>query len=247
MTMKHQTMLNKVILALDNMDEGQVEATIEKNRNYIDFYKIGLEQFCRSGPNQLKTLSEKFGVKFFLDLKLHDIPKTVGKAIESLAGLPITFLTIHLSGGPEMVREALDSAKKHLPQTTILGVSVLTSLDDQSIQNTYGKNIGAVPDLLTNIVKMGSENQLRGLVCSIQDLELVKSISTDFITVCPGIRFADQINKGQMQDQKRVATPELALQMNASYIVLGRAITQAKDNNEWLSRIEHLKSLSIPE
>lgn len=247
MTMKHQTMLNKVILALDNMDEGQVETAIEKNKDFIDFYKIGLEQFCRSGPDQIKVLSEKFGVKFFLDLKLHDIPKTVGKAIESLAGLPITFLTIHLSGGPEMVKEALDSAKTHLPQTTILGVSVLTSLDDQSIQNTYGNKIGSVQDLLKNIVKMGHDNQLKGLVCSIQDLELVKSISSDFITVCPGIRFADQINSGQMQDQKRVATPELALEMNASYIVVGRAITQAKDDNEWLTRIEHLKSLNISE
>lgn len=242
--MQDQKLVQRSILALDQMSESEIMQNIEKHYPDINFYKIGLEQFCLHGPGLISRIKEKFSdydLKFFLDLKLHDIPKTVAQAIKSLSGMPVSFLTIHLGGGPEMVKAALESAKEHLPDTTILGVSFLTSIDSESLYRTYGIDPSQFESSFKQIVKMGSEVGLKGLVCSINDLNMVQSIDKNLQTVCPGIRFQDQISSGDNQDQKRVATPEFAKEQDASYIVIGRALTQAGD--KWEERMDSLKSL----
>lgn len=242
--MTEASMVKRSILALDQMDETQVLSNIDRHLPDIEYYKIGLEQFCKYGPDLVKRIASEYeqsGLKFFLDLKLHDIPKTVAQSIKSLQGLPLSFLTIHLSGGPEMVKAALDSANEYLPTTTILGVSLLTSLDPSSLAQTYGIDESDFDKTLKSIVTMGNSQGLKGLVCSINDLALVNEIAPELTTVCPGIRFEDQISSGDQQDQKRVATPQFALEQKANFIVIGRALTQAGDL--WQSRMDQLKSL----
>ena len=240
--MQDHKLIKRSILALDQMSEPEIMQNIEKHYPDINFYKIGLEQFCLYGPSLIHRIKDKFNnydLKFFLDLKLHDIPKTVAQAIKSLSGLSVSFLTIHLGGGSEMVRAALESAREYLPDTTILGVSFLTSIDPKSLSQTYGIDPSQFESSFKQIVKMGSEVGLKGLVCSINDLSMVQSIDKTLQTVCPGVRFQDQILSGDNQDQKRVGTPQFAIEQNASYIVIGRALTQAGD--KWEKEWRHLK------
>jgi orotidine-5'-phosphate decarboxylase len=242
--MQDEKLVKRSILALDHMNEQEILNNIEKHYPDINYFKIGLEQFCLHGPDLISRIQNKFSdydLNFFLDLKLHDIPKTVAQAIHSLKGLPISLLTIHLGGGPNMVKAAIEAAKESLPETKILGVSLLTSIDAQSLEQTYGIAPENFNGAFQQIVKMGSENGLEGLVCSINDLGMVKEINPTITTVCPGIRFEDQIASGDNQDQKRVATPEFAKEQDASYIVIGRALTQAGD--KWESRMKSLKEL----
>lgn len=242
--MKEKKLIKRSILALDQMNQDQIYANIDRHLPDIEYYKIGLEQFCLSGPNLVREISERYrdqNIKFFLDLKLHDIPKTVAQAIQSLKGLPLSFLTIHLAGGPDMVKAALESADKYLPETTLLGVSILTSIDAQSLSQTYGVAEADFEKTFKSIVNMGHQQGLKGLVCSINDLHMVHELAPDITTVCPGIRFQDQVSGGDQQDQKRVATPQFAKEQNASYIVVGRALTQA--GSHWNERMDNLRHL----
>jgi orotidine-5'-phosphate decarboxylase len=237
-------MINKVIVALDNMTLKEAKQFLDTTDD-IKIIKIGMEMFYSNGREALLELHQKYGVKIFLDLKLHDIPNTVAKAIKSLSGLPIEFLTIHTVGGSSMIEAAMDAKKEFLPETNLLGVSYLTSLSEshfKEILNVDKENIKAA---FNRIFKAGLDKNIDGFILSGHELkqlnELCISENKMALKVCPGIRFNDEINLGKLQDQKRVMSPTLAFNAGADFLVMGRSITQA---NNLSKRLAELKSIS---
>ena len=165
----------------------------------------------------------------FLDLKLHDIPNTVAGAIKSLEGLPIDLLTIHISGGEEMLKYAHEARLKFLPQTKLIGVTYLTSLSNETMNKLWGFENNDFDHSIEQMLIMTKANQIDGIVCSPLELKKINESesSQDLIKVCPGVRFPDQFD--QVSDQKRVATPTQAFEWGANFLVIGRPLTQAQD------------------
>ena len=237
--------LNKVILAVDNMTRGEVEELLKSwPSQKMPIIKVGLELFLKYGQQFVLELFQEFGVKIFLDLKLHDIPNTVAKSIKSLKGLPVEFLTIHLSGGREMIRRALEEAKINLPDTKILGVSLLTSLDKNDFEELWGFSSEGIENTFSNLFSLALELKVHGVVCSPMDLSLItpleNKLQQTLLKVTPGIRFEDEILKGSLGDQKRVLSPERAFNAGADYLVIGRSLTESTQLDK---RIEHLANL----
>ena len=237
--------LDKVILAVDNMTHTEVKDLLKNwPSKKMPTIKIGLELFLKYGQTLVFELFQEFGTKIFLDLKLHDIPNTVAKSIRSLKGLPIEFLTIHLSGGREMIRQALEEAKIHLPHTKILGVSLLTSLDKNDFNELWNFSSIEVENTFKNLFSLALELKIHGVVCSPMDLKLISPLEVSFkkklLKVTPGIRFEDEILEGALGDQKRVLSPEKAFSSGADYLVIGRSLTQSAHLDK---RIEHLANL----
>ncbi|MBH48443.1 MAG: orotidine-5'-phosphate decarboxylase [Halobacteriovorax sp.] len=220
----------KVFVALDNMERDEVLAFLPKLSTKVGGIKIGLEMYLRFGRDFLLEAKRFFDGEIFLDLKLHDIPNTVAKAIHGLSGLPISFLNIHASGGSAMMQAALEAQQEALPRTTLLAVTVLTSLDDSETQSIYhtGRS-DSFKRLLLEIEKVSG----LGVVCSAAELELIPNRA--IVTMVPGIRFEHEISSGKIQDQKSVFTPEQALEKGASFLVMGRSITRAPDLERALS------------
>jgi orotidine-5'-phosphate decarboxylase len=238
--------IEKVILALDNMDVPEIKSFLSNwPISQKPMIKIGLELFYKYGRSLIFELHKEFGTKIFLDLKLHDIPNTVAKAIRSLEGLPIDLLTVHLSGGEEMLKRALEEAKQALPQTKILGVSLLTSLDDKDLFTLWNIPKENIDKTFENLFLLAIKTGLHGVVCSPQELHLFPNLEektqTSLLKVTPGIRFNDEINSGETQDQKRVMAPEQAIKSGANYLVIGRSLTKSKNLDK---RIEHLANLN---
>ncbi len=213
------------ILALDNMPFHLALELANRKDNPIPMVKMGLELFLQVGREGLLTLAEESKKEIFLDLKLHDIPNTISKAIKGLQGLPIKFLTIHLGGGKTMIKEAMKACHEYLPQTTLLGVSILTSLAPVDLEEIYGIQGEDFNDQFVRMINLAHACQLKGIVCSAHESKIVKSIASDIITVCPGIRFKEDLKEGS-HDQKRVMTPEQAQSNGADYLVIGRCLTQ---------------------
>lgn len=234
-------LLDRTIVALDNMTTGEIFDFLARSENSFSTVKIGLEMFCQKGPEFVKLIHEKYGVEIFLDLKLHDIPNTVRKAIRSLKGLPIKFLTIHLSGGREMLCQAVEERNASLPNTNLLGVSFLTSLGENDLNEMFNFSSDDVKDAFKNLFTLALETGVHGVVSSPMEIDLIKSVEEKserkLIKVTPGIRFADEIKEGVTQDQKRINTPEKTVENGASYLVIGRSLTQAKDLNKRISEL----------
>src|ERR1700676_1913478 len=213
----------RLIVALDVPDAGGASVLIDRLDDTCAWFKVGLELFVAAGPAVLEPLLRR-GHRVFLDLKLHDIPNTVGGAVRSAASLGVEMLTLHAAGGPAMLaaaREAL-AGTAHPPE--LLAVTVLTSMDAAQV-NAIGveRSPAAQVGLLA---RMGLAAGIRGFVCSPQEVSALRALTGPTGTlVIPGIRPAG----GAMGDQKRVATPAEALKMGASYLVVGRPITQAAD------------------
>jgi orotidine-5'-phosphate decarboxylase len=225
--------LGKTIVALDGMNEKEVFDFLERPENTLPTVKLGLELFCRLGPNFVRELHARTGKDIFLDLKLHDIPNTVASSIRALAGLPVKFLTLHLSGGEEMLKAAVAEAKKSLPTTTLLGVSYLTSLGESDLKDMWEIESGDNARAFERLFALAFRSGMPGIVCSAHELELVRSLEQRFgralVKVCPGIRFDNEIASGSLQDQKRVLSPKKALSLGADYLVMGRPLTKAQD------------------
>ncbi|MCB9060801.1 MAG: orotidine-5'-phosphate decarboxylase [Halobacteriovoraceae bacterium] len=224
--------LDHVIVALDNMNKNQIFEFLQKADNKIPTIKIGLEQFCNYGQDFVFEIREKHKLNIFLDLKLHDIPNTVHKAIASLNGLPLELLTIHLTGGARMIEEALIAARENLAGTKIIGVTYLTSLDQSDFKQLWGFEEEQIKGQFQRLIKLALDQSLHGIVCSPLELDWVKEIENahdnNVLKVCPGIRFAHEIGKNQ-HDQKRVMTPTEAMDKGADYLVMGRSLTQCED------------------
>ena len=186
----------------------------------VEMVKIGLELFCAEGPELVKTFKAK-NFRIMLDLKLHDIPVTVGRATKRVAGLGCDFLTIHSGGGLPMMKEAVDSAGE---QMKVLAVTVLTSMDAEDL-----KAVGAdsqVADVVVKRALLAKEAGCHGVVASPKEAKIIrKAVGPDMLIVTPGVR----PSSGPQGDQKRVTTPKEALELGADMIVVGRPIRDAAD------------------
>ena len=213
-----------LILALDVPTREDAAPLLRQLRGHVRWVKIGLQMFTAYGPNYVREVAG-MGYYIFLDLKLHDIPNTVAKAVESLGPLPIKMLTLHTSGGAEMMRAALSAQQKTNPNLLLLGVTVLTSTDAAGL-NEIG--VSASPaDQVARLGRLAADAGLRGLVCSPLEVALLRSqLPANMQLVTPGIRPASEAGR---DDQKRVMTPADAARAGSSYIVVGRPILQAPD------------------
>jgi orotidine-5'-phosphate decarboxylase len=209
-----------IAVALDAPDVETAARWAQAVTPYVSVVKVGLELFCRTGPSVVETVRGGTGVGLFLDLKLHDIPNTVAGAARSVARLKPKYLTVHASGGADMVKAAVEAA----PDVTIAAVTVLTSLGDDALTQIglAGPSSDAVRRLAALAVSAGAG----ALVCSPQEVALVRAeVGADVILITPGVRPVG----ADVQDQARVATPEQALKDGADLLVIGRPITGAKD------------------
>ncbi len=213
-----------LILALDVPTREEAAPILRQLRGQLRWVKLGLQMFTAYGPNYVREVAG-MGFDIFLDLKLHDIPNTVGKAVESLGPLPIKMLTLHTSGGGEMMRFAKAAQEKTNPNLLLLGVTVLTSTDAAGL-NEIG--VGVSPaEQVARLGKLATDSGLRGLVCSPLEVELLRRTlpaSTQLVT--PGIRPSGEAGG---DDQKRVMSPAEAARAGSSYIVVGRPILKAAD------------------
>lgn len=228
--------LDKVIVALDQMSLEEIDQFLAKKDNTLPFVKIGLELFVKYGPDMVHKIHLEHKKKIFLDLKLHDIPVTVAKAIASLKNLPIDFLTVHLGGGEAMLKAAMAEARVSIPQCKILGVSFLTSLEPSDLQSLYG--ITNVEDAFLKLFKVASSSGIDGVVSSPHEVALLKKHYPHLLAVTPGIRFQDEIASTQTQDQKRVMSPQEAFKMGSDYLVMGRSLTKTDRFSERLKSLQ---------
>lgn len=193
--------------------------------------KVGKQLFSSEGPKVLEKINKK-GFEIFLDLKLHDIPNTVYKALKNLLNHNVWMTNIHLLGGVEMIKAASEAKNDSKSNTLLVGVTVLTSLSQNNLDN-LGLKI-SISKLVETLSMAARENSIDGVVCSVSEvLNLKKNIGKDFITVTPGIRINEK-----RSDQSRVATIEEAVTNDSDFIVLGREITSSKDVPQMIKKIE---------
>jgi len=209
---------DKLIVALDVPEAAEALALAKTLAGSVGLFKIGMELFYAAGPRVVEQVVE-LGQKVFLDLKLHDIPNTVSAAVRSVRNLGVSMLTLHVSGGPEMLKAARAAAG----DVTLLGVTVLTSLSAEDL-----KLLGITDGPREQVVRLAglaAAAGLDGVICSPLEAAAVKKAGGRLLAVTPGIRPAGD-NPG---DQKRVLTPREAILQGADYLVVGRPITRAAD------------------
>ncbi|MDT9597870.1 orotidine-5'-phosphate decarboxylase [Sphingosinicella rhizophila] len=212
-------MTSPIFVAIDTPDLDRARAIAARVRNHVGGIKLGLEFFSANGRHGIKEMAE-LGLPIFLDLKFHDIPNTVGKAIQALRPLEPAILTVHAAGGRAMMEDAKAAAPTG---TKVVAVTVLTSLDSSDLSS-----IGLEPNphgQVERLTALAREAGLDGVVCSGNEVAAAKKLWAGGFFVVPGVRPADS-NSG---DQKRVMTPRKALDSGASILVIGRPITQAED------------------
>ncbi|MFN8369692.1 MAG: orotidine-5'-phosphate decarboxylase [Bacteriovoracaceae bacterium] len=230
--------IEKVIIALDGMNESEVFIFLKKVSSHFAYVKVGMELYYQHGPTIVQKIYNEFGLKVFLDLKLHDIPNTVSSSIKSLKNLPVHFLTVHISGGYEMLIQAKESAKTYLPQTKLLGVGLLTSLNPQDLNRIWGIDESRWNESFSRLIDLCEQATIDGLILSPHELTLAKN--RKLIKICPGIRFSDEIAKQNTQDQKRVGTPESAIKDGADFLVMGRSLTKSTNLDQRVLELTHL-------
>ena len=212
-------MTSRIFLAIDTTDLDAAKALAMKVKTHIGGLKLGLEFFCANGHHGVHEMA-RIGLPLFLDLKLHDIPNTVAKAVQALRPLEPAILTVHAAGGRAMMEDAKAAASDH---TKIVGVTVLTSLDDDDLTAI---GIGADPAAqVARLTELSHEAGLDGIVCSGHEVRAAKKIWPGGYFVVPGLRPAG----GSVADQKRIVTPAEAISAGASILVVGRPISKAED------------------
>ena len=219
----NQVFINPIIVAIDKNSEVEAYELTEELVGQVGAIKLGLEFFDTYGPDGIRNL-QKLKIPIFLDLKIHDIPQTVKKTIDTLSSLKPDILNVHALGGKKMMQLALESLSKNSPHTQLVAVTILTSLDDTDLQmmemNTSTKN------LVSSLAKLTKQSGLSGVVCSSEEIKLVReTCGKNFRIIVPGIR-PDGSDKN---DQKRTMTPKEAISLGADHLVIGRPITESKD------------------
>ena len=212
-------MSSPIFVAIDTPDLQRAKTIAARVRNHVGGLKLGLEFFCANGRAGVREMAD-LGLPIFLDLKFHDIPNTVAKAIQALRPLEPAILTVHAAGGRAMMEDAKAAAPAG---TKVVAVTVLTSLDHEDLDA-----IGVPHDpqaQVGRLTALAREAGLDGVVCSGSEVAAAKRMWPDGFFVVPGVRPAD----GPASDQKRVVTPRDALDSGASILVIGRPITQADD------------------
>ncbi|WP_299328135.1 orotidine-5'-phosphate decarboxylase [Parasphingopyxis sp.] len=208
-----------IYIALDTPDMDKAKAIASAVRNHIGGIKLGLEFFAANGPAGLKEMAA-LDLPIFLDLKLHDIPNTVAKAVQALRPIEPAVLTVHAGGGRAMMEDAKAAAPIG---TKVVGVTVLTSLDGEDL---HDMGVAGDPhDQVMRLTELAKLSGLDGVVCSGREVAAAKEIWPDGFFVVPGVRPAS----GKTADQKRTVTPADAMHAGASIIVIGRPITQADE------------------
>jgi orotidine-5'-phosphate decarboxylase len=219
-------MKSPIFCAIDVADLDQALALAKKVSPHVGGLKLGLEFFTANGPQGVREM-KKLGLPIFLDLKLHDIPNTVAGAVRAAAKLEVQYLTLHVSGGRAMIIAAIKAARDTHTALKLLGVTVLTSLDDADLEEIGQR--GPTLEQVERLAELALDAELDGLVCSAAELEpLRQELGPDFPLVVPGIRPAD----AGASDQKRTMTPKEAMKAGATFIVVGRPITQNADPHE---------------
>ena len=218
-------MNNNVIIACDFDSKEKLFDFLKDFEELNPYLKIGMEMYYKEGPTLVKELKEK-GFKIFLDLKLHDIPNTVKKAMKQIGELGVDITNVHAEGGIEMMRAAREGLNESTngKNTKLIAVTVLTSINEEILHNELlVDSTKSVKDTALLYAKNAREAGLDGVVCSAYEAKSIYDLN--LISVCPGIRLEGDA-KG---DQKRVATPEFAKENKATYIVVGRSITGSED------------------
>jgi len=235
----------KIIVALDVGNKKEALSLVRELKD-AQLFKVGMELFTAEGPRLLEEIA-RLGKKVFLDLKYHDIPNTVAGAVRSATRHRVHMLTLHSSGGKEMLARAAEAAAQEalsyrIPRPYLLGVTVLTSLKEGEL-----KDLGISASVEGQVVRLASlakEAGLDGVVSSPQEIEIIKKeLGKDFLVVTPGIRPA----WAATHDQKRVMRPAEAVAKGADYIVIGRPITGASSPQEtFLKIVREIEALSSP-
>jgi len=222
------TNAEKIIVALDVATKKEALALVEQLRERISFFKIGLQLYTAEGPGIVRVVLAT-GAKVFLDLKLHDIPNTVERAVGSAGQLGVHMLTIHLCGGEEMIRAAVAARKSNL---SILGVTALTSAGQQTLRQVGISD--EIHDHVLRLAKLGVEARIDGLVASAHEVKMLRAeFGTKTKLVVPGIR----PSWSEAGDQERVMTPREALGSGADFLVIGRPIIAHSSPREAVGKI----------
>lgn len=214
-----------VIIACDFASADDTFKFLDKFTEEKPFVKIGMELFYAEGPSIVREIKRR-GHKIFLDLKLHDIPNTVKKSMAVLSKLDVDMTNLHAAGTIDMMKAALEGlTREDGTRPILIAVTQLTSTSEERMQKELLIN-ASINDTIVKYAQNAKAAGLDGVVCSPLEADMVKqACSKDFITVTPGVRFAD----GEVGDQVRVTTPEKAREIGSDYIVVGRPITQADD------------------
>jgi len=213
----------RLIVALDVSSAAAAQKIVAAVGDSVSCYKVGMQLYTAEGPQVVRDLVAS-GRRVFLDLKYHDIPSTVAAAVCQAAGLGVSMLTIHASGGGKMLRAATEAARSRNAALMVLGVTVLTSLDDNDLDK-LGVH-GRVQDQVLRLAALALADGCHGVVASAQEASALRSeLEGDFAIVTPGVRPAG----AEPDDQARVVTPAEAIAAGATHIVVGRPITGAAD------------------
>ncbi len=220
----------QVIIPLDVPSLDEAMGLVDSLGEATDCYKVGLELFTSAGPAAVQALKER-DKRVFLDLKLHDIPNTVARAVGRARDLEVDLLTLHATGGRHMMEAAAEAAGDDL---TLLGVTVLTSMTSSDVEDSWGRVVDSLEEEVVRLARLARESGVGGVVASVREAAPIRSaLGGDLVVVTPGIRLAGD----DAHDQARVSTPAEAVAAGADYLVIGRSITQAPDPAEALRRV----------
>lgn len=221
---------SEVIVVLDYPSSTEALTLVDRVGPSGDFYKVGLELFTTAGPTILRELRDR-GKRIFLDLKLHDIPNTVARAVEAALRHDVELLTVHASGGAPMLSAAAEAAGGNL---RLLGVTVLTSHSESTLGTSWGRSVASVHEEVLRLATLAHDCGLDGLVSSPLECRAIKErFGSGMKVATPGIRLAG----GEAHDQVRIATPASAARSGSDYLIIGRAVTQADDPVDALRRV----------
>lgn len=226
--------MNTPIIALDFREYETVKEFLGRFDEKL-FVKVGLELYLSNGPKIVEEIRQ-MGHDIFLDLKLYDIPNTVGKAMEGIGRLDIQMTNVHAQGGSAMMKRAVESFKDGNPDGKLIAVTQLTSMSDEMVAREQ-QSVLSLTDSVVHYSTLAQNAGLDGVVASPLEAEIIhEKTNPDFLTVTPGIRLEEDSN----DDQARVVTPEDAKKMKSDYIVVGRSITQAENPVDKYNKIKSI-------
>lgn len=208
-----------IVLAVDTPDLETAVQWVRATQDHIAVFKLGLEFFLTFGADGVKAIQNETDSNIFLDLKLHDIPHTVSGAAKAISHLAPKFLTVHASGGHDMVKAAAEA----VPDTYVTGVTILTSMSEEDVTEVGYKH--SALESAVSLAKVAVAGGARAIVCSPLEIAAVRAaVGSETLIITPGVRPIDMVGG---DDQKRTMTPEAAIGSGANFVVIGRPITQS--------------------